>query len=76
MAGSGVWANPNILFYVSDRAPFEGEDPQRLLEEQLDDLHIAQRRRRGLVSVTKPGVVRTSSDGRNVEREHVIMARL
>ena len=76
MAGSGIWANPNILLYVSDRAPFEGPEPQRRLDEQLKNLHIVQRRKRDMDATQESGVVHKSKDGRNVVREHVIMARL
>lgn len=76
MAGSGVWANPNILFYVSDKAPFDGPEPQRQLEEQLDDLHIVQRRKRDITAIKKPEAVRISSDGHHILRKHIIMAKL
>ncbi|KAJ4993439.1 hypothetical protein SVAN01_00987 [Stagonosporopsis vannaccii] len=77
-AGAGVWASPNILFYVSDRNPFEGADPQQQLEQQMDDLDAAKRKRRKRdLKVTQvSSVVHTSLNGKNMIREHVIMARL
>lgn len=71
--GSGVWANPNLLLYVSDHAPLAG--PQTL-DEQLDRLRIAQKRKRDLVSTTEAPVLHTSNDGRNIIREHRMVARL
>ena len=65
-----------MLFYVSDHATFEGPEPQRRLDEQLDKLHIAQRRKRDLAKRGEAGVVYKSDDGRNMIREHVIKARL
>jgi hypothetical protein len=76
MAGEGEWALPNMLFYVSDHATFEGPEPQRQLDEQLDKLYIAQRRKRGLSRAFDPRVVHSSKDGKNVIREHVIKAML
>ncbi|KZM28694.1 Mitochondrial import inner membrane translocase subunit tim8 [Ascochyta rabiei] len=76
MAGQGEWALPNVLFYVSDHATLEGEGPQRLLDEQLENLHISQRRKRDTYDTPKPKVVHRSKDGKNVIREHVFMARL
>jgi hypothetical protein len=76
MAGQGEWALPNILFYVSDRATFEGPEPQRRLDEQLEQLHVAQRRERDLDEVRKAaGTVYETDDGRNVVREHVVTAK-
>ena len=79
MAGQGQWALPNILFYVSEHPTFDGPEPQRLLDEAMNKLHIAQRRKRGLDIAKeedrKAGVVFRSEDGRNVVREHVV-ARL
>ncbi|KAJ8106913.1 hypothetical protein OPT61_g9226 [Boeremia exigua] len=42
--GEGIWANPNILFYVRDRGPFDDLAMQAGLEEQLDALHGQQKR--------------------------------
>lgn len=77
MAGQGEWALPNILFYVSDRATFEGPDPQRRLDEQLEQLHVAQRQKRNLDEVREAaGIVYESEDGRNVVREHFVITKL
>ncbi|KAF3046022.1 hypothetical protein E8E12_010385 [Didymella heteroderae] len=74
MAGEGEWAIPNMLLYVSDHAPLAG--PQTL-DDQLNRLHIAQRRKRDFDKATKPGViVHKSSDGKNLIREHRMVARL
>ncbi|KAF2626279.1 hypothetical protein BU25DRAFT_471761 [Macroventuria anomochaeta] len=74
MAGNGVWANPNILFYVSNRA-FEGPEQQHRLDEQLKSLHISQRRKRDLNETVEAGVVHKNKDGKNVIREHVVIAK-
>ena len=77
MAGQGEWALPNILFYVSDRATFEGPDPQRRLDEQLEQLHVAQCQKRNLDEVREAaGIVYESEDGRNVVREHFVITKL
>ncbi|KAJ4373529.1 Mitochondrial import inner membrane translocase subunit tim8 [Didymella sp. IMI 355093] len=73
MAGEGEWANPNLLLYVSNHAPLAG--PQTL-DDQLNRLHIAQKRKRDPGSTIVAPVVHTSSDGKNVIREHRVIARL
>lgn len=65
-----------MLFYVSDHDAFEAPEQQRQLLEQLENLHIQQRRKRDVVARPELGVVYESEDGRNVIREHVIRARL
>lgn len=74
MAGKGEWAAPNLLLYVSDHAPFIA--PQEF-DEQLNRLHISQKRKRGLVKASEHGVVvHKSKDGKNLIREHRVVARL
>lgn len=74
MTGRGAFEMPSLLFYVSDRAPYEG--PQQL-EDQLEKINVEDRRRkRDLVQPEEPGVVFRSEDGKNVLREHRIMAML
>lgn len=53
MAGAGIWAVPNILFYVSGRNPFEGPGPTQQLERQMGDLYIAQRRRKRILGTAR-----------------------
>jgi hypothetical protein len=74
MGGEAEWANPNILLYVSDHAPIAGP---KEFDEQLNRLHIAQKRKRDLVKAANHGVVvHKSKDGKNVIREHKVMAKL
>lgn len=79
-SGTGEWALPNMLFYVSDHAPFEGPEPQRRLEEQLESLHLTQRRKRNLSKAhkpgAKPGVVYRNKDGKRLNRERILKAKL
>lgn len=76
MAGEGEWALPNILFYVSDCPTFEGQDSLKRIEEQLNKLSIAQLQRRDWKEIADPNIVHKSKDGKNVIREHVVMAKL
>jgi len=74
MAGQGEYAHPNLLLYVSDHALI---DETQTLDDQLNRLHFAQKRKRDLAKVQKEGiVVHKSSDGKNVIREHRIVATL
>lgn len=73
MAGSGIWANPNMLFYVSDEPPFDGQEQ---INEQIDDLQIVEQRRRDLSAIHGAGSLRESLDGRNLIREHRVFAKL
>ncbi|KAH6639023.1 hypothetical protein C7974DRAFT_410019 [Boeremia exigua] len=75
-AGTGVYATPNILFYVTDRNPFEGVEPQGRLDEQLGALQAVQLRKRDLLCGWKRGVVHRSEDGKSMVRNHVILAKL
>lgn len=79
-SGDGVWANPNILFYITDRNPWEGSDSQQQLEQQMDEINIAytqrRRRKRGLAADGEAGIGHTSQDGKSVVREHIMLARL
>lgn len=68
-----MWADPNILFYVSDKAPF---DTQGLLDEQIKDMHIAQRFERDFSAAKAAVAVYESLDGRNLIREHKFVAKL
>ncbi|KAJ4347557.1 Mitochondrial import inner membrane translocase subunit tim8 [Ascochyta clinopodiicola] len=74
MAGQGEWALPNVLFYVSDHATFEGQESQHRLDEQLKDLHFTQRRKREMHDTIKPEVVYKSKDGKNVIPGRVVPA--
>lgn len=80
MAGQGEWALPNILFYVSDHATFEGPEPEKQLDKQLEKLHVAQRHKRELSKpfskAFEPGVRHRSEDDKKLIREHVVKARL
>ncbi|KAJ4411532.1 Mitochondrial import inner membrane translocase subunit tim8 [Didymella pomorum] len=72
--GKNAWAEPNILFYVSDHAPIAGP---REFDDQLNRLHISQKRKRDLTKAQKEGVVvHKSKDGKNVIREHRMVAKL
>lgn len=81
MAGEGEFTNPNLLLYVSDHATFAG--PQDL-DDQLNRLHIAQKRKwdaekrkQDLVKAIESGVmVQKSKDGKSMVREHRLVAKL
>ncbi|KAF3054125.1 hypothetical protein E8E11_011824 [Didymella keratinophila] len=74
MSGEDEWAEPNILFYVSDHAPIAGP---REFDDQLNRLHISQKRKRDLVEAAKRSVVvHKSEDGKSVIREHRMAAKL